>query len=61
MRDRAASRVIPRPLLSTTPGRYNATLSVGWEEVATENAVVEDKKGASLRPMLKMINVGRLR
>ena len=61
VRDRAALRVIPRPLLSIAPGGDAVALAVDWEEVATENAAAEDATGASSKPMLKTIDVGRLR
>ena len=60
VRDRAASGVILRPLLSITPGGDPAALAAASEEVATENAAAEDAPGASSKPMLKMIDVGRL-
>ena len=46
---------------SITPGGDAAELAAALEEVATENAVAEDATGASSKPMLKMINVERLR
>ena len=45
---------------SMPPGGDAVALAEDWEEVATENAAVEDATGALSKPMLKM-NVGRLR
>ena len=42
----AASGVIPRPLLSIIPDGDDVTLAAAWKELATENAAVEDAKGA---------------
>ena len=46
---------------SVTPGGDAAALAAASEEVATENAAAEDATGASLTPMLKVIDVGRPR